>query len=258
MSIFEAALSAKSPASKYPSVWPVIGAKGIVFGNSAGVDDDVRALQKIGTKSRIARNAAIFSQGDSTDHAYKMVSGVVRLCKHMSGGRRHIAQFLYPGDFFSVMENDCHSFTAEAVTDVVLTCYPQGRLAALSEERPSLGRRFFRLLTERLCEMENHLTVLGRQTAKERVISFLLSLLDHDGLDLDEDNLVEVPMNRQDIADYLGLTNETVCRVVSELKRAGLLEIPNNHQFVLTDIDALQAVVDGEEDDDWEPNRKAA
>ena len=256
MAILEATLSAKSPASKYPPVWPVVGAKGIVFGSSAGVDDDVRAIQQIGTKSRIARNATIFTQGDSPDHAYKVVNGVVRLCKHMSGGRRHIAQFLYPGDFFSVMESDSHSFTAEAVTDVVLTCYAQSRLAALSEERPGVGRRFFRLLTKRLFEMENHLTVLGRQTAKERVISFLLSLPDRDGLD--EDNLVDVAMNRQDIADYLGLTNETVCRVVSELKRAGLIDVPNNHQFVLNDMDALQALVDSEEDDNREPDRKAA
>jgi CRP/FNR family nitrogen fixation transcriptional regulator len=85
---------------------------------------------------------------------------------------------------------------------------------------------------------------LGRQTAKERVVSFVLFLAERIGLD--EDDLVDVPMTRQDIADYLGLTIETVSRVLSECKRGGLLEIPNLRQIVLNDIGTLQALVDGE------------
>jgi CRP-like cAMP-binding protein len=240
MSIAEAV----RPASPSPLAWPVIGGKGNLIGNSMGADEDVRALQRIGTKTRIARNETIFSQGDAADYAYKVVSGIVRLCKHMADGRRHIAQFSYPGDFFSVMEFDEHCFTAEAVTDVVLMCYPQRQLAALCDERPTVRRRFFTLLSQRLSEMENHLTVLGRQTAKERVVTFLLSLADRIGLD--EDDLVDAPMNRQDIADYLGLTNETVCRVLSELKRSGLIEAPNLRQFVLNKVGTLQSLADGE------------
>ena len=246
MSISEAVHSVNASSSQAHLAWPVVGGKGIVFGNSGGADEDLRALQRIGTKSRIARNETIFSQGDPADSAYKVVSGVVRLCKHMSDGRRHIANFAFPGDFFSVMDFKEQSFTAEAVTDVVLICYPQAQLAALGEMRPSVRRRFVTLLSQRLCDMENHLTVLGRQTAKERVISFLLSLADRIGLD--EDDLVDVPMNRQDIADYLGLTNETVCRELSALKRAGLIETPNHRQFILSDTEALQALADGEEE----------
>ena len=112
-----------------------------------------------------------------------------------------------------------------------------------------MRRRFVTLLSQRLGELENHLTVLGRQTAKERVVSFLLSLAERIGLD--DDDLVDAPMNRMDVADYLGLTNETVCRVLSDLKRAGLIETPNLRQFILTDIDALQALADG--DDEVQP-----
>ncbi len=228
-----------------PLAWPVVGGKGIEFGNSIGADDDVRALQRLGTKTRVPRNQTIFSQGDAADYGYKVVSGVVRLCKHMSDGRRHVAQFSYPGDFFSVMESEAHCFTAEAVTDVVLMVYPQRQLSALVDERPSVRRRFVTMLSQRLCEMENHLTVLGRQTAKERVVSFLLSLAERIGFE--DDDLVDAPMNRQDIADYLGLTNETICRVLSELKRMGLIETPNLRQFVLIDVEALQALSDGEQ-----------
>ena len=234
----------RSNALPEPLAWPVIGGKGLAFGNSLGAEADIQALQRIGVKSRIARNRTIFMRGDAAEYSYKVVSGVVRLCKHMADGRRHIAQFSFPGDFFSFMESGLHSFTAEAVTDVVVMCYPKREMENLNEERPSVRRRFLTLLSQRLCEMENHLTVLGRQTAKERVVSFVLFLAERIGLD--EDDLVDVPMSRQDIADYLGLTIETVSRVLSECKRGGLLEIPNLRQIVLNDIGTLQALVDGE------------
>jgi CRP/FNR family nitrogen fixation transcriptional regulator len=182
----------------------------MAIGDCDGAEDDVRALQRLGTKLRIARNQAIFRQGDAADCAYKVVSGVVRLCKHLPDGRRQIARFCFPGDFFSVLELDIHRFTAEAVTDIVLISYPHDRIAELEAQRPSVRRRFLTLLSHNQHDMENHLTVLGRLNARERVISFLLSLADRIGLD--EDDLVDVPMNRQDIADYLGPTNETVCR----------------------------------------------
>jgi CRP/FNR family nitrogen fixation transcriptional regulator len=218
--------------------------KGIAAVASVGVDEDTRALQQIGTKARIARNETIFSQGDEAAYGYKVVSGVVRLCKHMSDGRRHIAQFAFPGDFFSVMEFAHHGFTAEAVTDVVLMCYPQTRLSALRDERPGVGRRFVAMLSDSLGEMQNHLTVLGRQSAKERVASFLLYLTEHVGCE--EDDLIDTPMSRHDIADYLGLTNETVCRVISELRRERVIETPSVRQFILLDADALHALADGE------------
>ena len=244
VSISEASYSARPSSSQGQLAWSMKQGKAHAAAPSAAVDEDARALQQIGSKARVARNEAIFSQGDSAAYAYKVVSGVVRLCKHMSDGRRHIAQFAFPGDFFSVMDFERHSFTAEAVTDVVLMCYPQGRLSALSDERPALSRRFGAMLTQSLCEMENHLTVLGRQSAKERVASFLLYLTEHVGCE--EDDLVDLPMGRHDIADYLGLTNETVCRVVSELRREGVIETPNVRQLILLNADALHALADGE------------
>jgi CRP-like cAMP-binding protein len=246
MSLSEAARSFTAPSAPVYLAWPVIGAKAIAPRASCGIEDDVRALQAIGVKARIARNQTIFRQGDDADCIYKVVSGVVRLCNHMPGGRRQIVQFSFPGDFFSIMDVMTQSFTAEAVSDCVLMSYSKNAIAALGAERPSVSRRFVTLMAQRLCDMENHLAVLGRQTAKERVISFLLALRERVGMD--EDDLVDVPMNRQDMADYLGLTNETVCRVVAELKRAGLIETPNNRQFILSDTDALEALAEGDEE----------
>ena len=236
------------PAASSPSpplAWPVVSARRSMFGTSLGAEDDVRALQQIGIKLRVTRGKTIFNEGDPAENAYKVVSGAVRLCKHMSDGRRQIAQFAFPGDFVSFMEIGEHNFTAEAVTDVVLMSYPQRQIDRLAAHKPSVRDRFLTLMCQRLCDMQNHLMVLGRQTANERVASFLLMLLDRVGFK--EDDILDVPMSRQDIADNLGLTIETVCRTLSQLKHAGVIDIPNQRQLHLLDVEALQSLAAGED-----------
>jgi CRP-like cAMP-binding protein len=163
----------------------------------------------------------------------------------MPDGRRQIAQFLFAGEFFSFMDLQEHSFSAEAVNDVVLLCYPQKQIERLGEERLTLRKRFASLLTRRVRDIQNHLVMLGRQTAKERVAAFLLHVIEHTGID--KNNVMELPMSRQDIADYLGLTIETVCRVLSAMKRNGLVEIPNLHQLVIRKPAVLAELAEGGE-----------
>jgi CRP/FNR family nitrogen fixation transcriptional regulator len=212
---------------------------------SSPVDEDLRALQQVGIKVRFARNETIFSDGDEATNCYKVISGAVRLCKHMSDGRRQIADFLLAGDFFGFMQFGNYKFTAEAVGDVVLMCYPQRQVARLSSSMPNLRGRLLVLLSQRLLGMQDHLVMLGRQTAKERVASFLLHIAERSNAE--EGLAFELPMSRQDIADYLGLTIETVCRMLSELKREKIIAIPTTSQVVLNDMDALQALTDGGE-----------
>jgi CRP-like cAMP-binding protein len=227
-------------------VWPLPGEAAI--GAPAGVDEDLRALHRIGSKLHFDRGETIFGEGDPAEYAYRVVKGAVRLCKHMADGRRQIAQFLLKGDFFSFMELSEHSFTAEAISDTTLICYPRRQIERLGEERPSLRKRFSAILSRRVCDIQKHLVILGRQTAKEKIASFLLLLAEHQGPDEeDEETVLDVPMSRQDIADYLGLTIETVCRVLSAMKREGLIEIPNLHQLTVNDVDTLYALADGEE-----------
>jgi CRP/FNR family nitrogen fixation transcriptional regulator len=189
------------------------------------------------------RGETIFNEGDSAEYAYKIVSGAVRLCKHMPDGRRQIAQFLFAGEFFSFMDLKEHSFSAEAVNEVVLLCYPQKQIERLGEESATLRKRFAALLTRRVRDIQNHLVMLGRQTAKERVAAFLLHVIEHSGID--KGGLVELPMSRQDMADYLGLTIETVCRVLSAMKRESLIGIPNLHQLVIKNPAALAELAEG-------------
>jgi len=208
-------------------------------------DDDLKALHKIGSRMHFARGETIFSEGDSAEYAYKIASGTVRLCKHMSDGRRQIAQFIFPGEFFSFMDLKEHSFTAEAVNDVVLLCYPQKQIERLGEERLTLRKRFAEVLTRRVRDIQNHLVMLGRQTAKERVAAFLVHVIEH--MSIDKNGLMELPMSRQDMADYLGLTIETVCRVLSLMKRERLIDIPNLHQLVIKNTATLAELAGGSE-----------
>ena len=208
-------------------------------------DDDLRALQQVGAKVRFERNKTIFNEGDEAEFCYKVVSGAVRLCKHMVDGRRQIADFLLPGDVFGFMQFGAYKFTAEAVDDVVLMCYPQRQLERLSKTMPAMRGRLLVLLSQRLLGMQDHLVMLGRQTAKERVSSFLLLIAERS--DAEESLAFDLPMGRQDIADYLGLTIETVCRVLSELKRAKIISIPNVSQIVISDMDTLHDLAEGGE-----------
>jgi CRP/FNR family nitrogen fixation transcriptional regulator len=220
---------------------------GAVAGHSKSspVDEDLRALQQVGIKIRFTRNETIFSDGDEATNCYKVISGAVRLCKHMADGRRQIADFLLAGDLFGVMQFGTYKFTAEAVGDVVLMCYPQRQVARLSSSMPNLRGRLLVLVSQRLLGMQDHLVMLGRQTAKERIASFLLHIAERS--DAEEGLAFDLPMSRQDIADYLGLTIETVCRMLSELKRERVIAIPNVNQVVLNDMDALRTLAEGSE-----------
>jgi CRP-like cAMP-binding protein len=209
---------------------------------SHGGRDELSALDRKGTPLLIPQNQTIFSQGEPVNHAYKIVSGVVRLCKHLPDGRRQIAQFLFPGDYFSFVTIGDHGFSAEAVVDLSLLSFSQDRIERLCQDNPNLRSRLFQMLSQRVRDIQNHLTIVGRQTAKERVAAFLLLLaerLGSDGMGID------VPMNRQDIADYLSLTMETVSRTLSRLKATRMIAIPNLHRLELRNIDALRALAEG-------------
>lgn len=202
------------------------------------------ALKAIGTISRFGRNETIFSEGDQASYSFKIVSGAVRLYKLLPDGRRQIAEFRLAGDFFGMEAAAEYALTAEALSDAVVVRYARNRLDRLEDEQVNLRRDLLNLLRRDLSAAQTHLIMLGRQTAKERIASFLVQLAERQNAT--DGSSVEVPMGRQDMADYLGLTIETVCRAISDLKRARVIAIPDRHHIVVRDMDALQSVADGD------------
>ncbi|HUO90574.1 MAG TPA: helix-turn-helix domain-containing protein [Rhizomicrobium sp.] len=196
------------------------------------------AIVAIGTASSFNRNNTIFSEGDDARFAYKVISGGVRLCKMMADGRRQIAEFALPGDYFGFDWLEQHALTAEALVDTTVACYSRSRLDRLGEEDSQVRAELFSTLRHDLWAAQNHLVILGRQSARERVASFLLQLMARRRNA--ERRTVSVPMTRQDIADYLGLTIETVCRVLTSLKRDGIIDIPNRQEITVRNENALR------------------
>jgi len=202
-------------------------------------------LSGFGTVSHYTRNNTIFSEGEDAEYSYRVVTGAVRLSKMMPDGRRQIAEFALPGDFFGINWLQDHALTAEALTDVTLICYSRGRLERLGDENREIRAELFSTLRHDLWAAHNHLVILGRQSANERVASFLTQLMDRSKQT--DKRSINIPMTRQDIADYLGLTIETVCRSLTKLKRAGIIDIPSRHEIVVRNTAALRRAAQPEE-----------
>ena len=207
-------------------------------------DDELQVMDRAGAPLHLQPNQTIFTEGEPVDCAYKVVGGAVRLCKHLPDGRRQIAQFLFPGDYFSFVAIGDHGFSAEAIGDVSLLAFRLEQVERLCRQDQNLRARLFEILSQRVRDIQNHLTAVGRQTAKERVAAFLLLLAERMSMD---GTRIEVPMNRQDIADHLGLTMETVSRTLSLLKGTHIIAVPDAHWIELKNLDALHVLAEGME-----------
>jgi len=203
------------------------------------------ALASLGTIAHCNRNHTIFAEGDAADYSYKVLAGAVRLSKMMSDGRRQIAEFALPGDFFGINWLDEQAVSAEALNDVTLVCYARGRLDRLCDENHDVREEIFSNLRHDLWAAQNHLVILGRQSALERVASFFVYLTARSRTT--DKNKIDIPMTRQDIADYLGLTIETVCRMLTKLKSSGTIDIPDRHTILVRNMAALKRAAQPEE-----------
>ena len=207
-------------------------------------DLSAAALQSIGSVCQFGRNQTIFSDGDIATYSYKVVTGAVRLVKLMPDGRRHIAGFRLTGDLFGIEWTNEYNLSAEAVSDVTAVRYAQSHLERLGEERADVRKQITDRLRNDLHDAHEHLISLGCQSAKERVASFLQLLARR--IEATEGVVVDLPMGRQDIADYLGVTIETVCRTLSDLKEAQVIQIPNRHQIVVVSETKLDAAANAD------------
>jgi CRP/FNR family transcriptional regulator, anaerobic regulatory protein len=171
---------------------------------------------------------AIFREGDPAGLIFDVLEGVLRVCR-VQDGRRAIVGFIYPGDILGVSVQSRHLFTAEAVTDVKVRNFSQARFISLVNESPALRPQLFALLCDELSAGQDQMLVLRRKSAEERVISFLLAVHRKNGVGND----IALPMGRLDMADYLGLTIETVSRTMASLTRRGLIAAAGRYTLTL-------------------------
>ena len=198
------------------------------------------ALRPHGTVARMRRGRQIFREGAPAAHWYWLASGAVQVCSFAEDGRRHVAELVLPGDFFGLEAREAHCATAEAARDAVVVAFPRARAEALIDADPRLARAFREIACGRLREAQARLLRLGRTSALERVASFLLEMAARCRTGADQS--VELPVTRDDIADYLGLNSETVSRTLTELRRRGAIALPARRSIRLGDRAALAEV----------------
>ncbi len=198
------------------------------------VDFLAQQIQLMGATMSFPRNAEIFGENEPADYLYKVISGAIRTYKILSDGRRQIGGFYLPGDVFGLEFADEHSLAAEAITDVKVLVIKRSALAALADRDAGAARELYALTARELRRVQARILLLVK-SAQERVASFLLEMAERAAAG----NAIELPMSRQDIADYLGLTIETVSRTLTALETAAAIDVPSSRRIVLRNRGAL-------------------
>jgi CRP/FNR family nitrogen fixation transcriptional regulator len=217
-----------------PTIWAL---------KPAGVARHLDRLRDQGMRLRFHRNEMIFQERDPATQIYSVAAGCVRLCRHVPDGRRHISDFMLPGDIFGFGEYQGYPFAAEAVNSVTLVAFPRSAFERLGEGNPGLRADLMVHYSMLLMRTQQHLFTASCQSARERMASFVQHMSQEERLVYGD--RIDIPMSRQEIADYLGLTIETVCRVLAAMRNDGILEIPNAHQLVVKRPDMLRAIAEG-------------
>ena len=193
------------------------------------------AIELMGACMSFAANAEIYGENEPADYLYKVVSGTVRTYKVLVDGRRQIEAFHLRGDIFGFETGDEHAFSAEAITDCKITVIKRSAVMALAARDIDVARQMWALTARELQRVQEHSLVLIK-SAEERVAGFLLEMAER----VPSGGAVELPMSRQDIADYLGLTIETVSRTLKHLENAATIEVPKRRRILLRNRSALQ------------------
>ncbi|MFP6704790.1 MAG: helix-turn-helix domain-containing protein [Alphaproteobacteria bacterium] len=201
-------------------------------------------LSALLTTIELAQGEPLFDEGEPATHVFNLTAGMLKLCRLLPDGRRQITGFLFPGDFLGLADRDDYICSAQAVTDVALCRFQRVKLENLFKEIPDMEHCLLGMARYELAESLDHMLLLGRKSAKERIASFIMMLSDRAvkrGLGA---NPVAVPMSRNDIADFLGLTTETVSRTISNLRRNGIIGTETGRKISITDMGTLSALAD--------------
>ncbi|MCY0095871.1 Crp/Fnr family transcriptional regulator [Hoeflea ulvae] len=197
-------------------------------------------LSKQATRRLVAARSEMIGERQETGGYANILSGVVKLTKMMADGRQQIVGLQFAPDFLGRPFRSASDVTAEAATDVNLCSFPKAALDRMIKESPELERKLLEQSLDELDEARDWMLTLGRKTAAEKVASFLYLIATNIDPSSDlETARFELPLTRSDIADFLGLTIETVSRQITGLRKAGIIRIANNRHVEVPDLSLL-------------------
>lgn len=203
-------------------------------------DDQNDKLAALVAHRAYAPGQVIFEEGDPAETVFNISKGEVRLYKLLPDGRRQVTGFLAPGDFLGLISDNHYAYGAEAIDRVELCCMRLSNLERLLIDIPPVRDRLLDMSRDELAAAQEQMLLLGRKSAREKIVSFLFQRIRHMELEVRDGVEISLPMSRTDIADYLGLTIETVSRTFTSLREEGLIELPNPHRVVFPDIEAAR------------------
>ncbi len=190
----------------------------------------------VGATMSFAKGVEIYGEREPADYIYLVLSGTVRSYRILNDGRRQIEGFHFAGDIFGLETDAEHASSTEAVTPATVLVVRRSTLFAVAERNMSIANQLWRLTARELDHARRHALLLVK-SAQERVATFLLEMARRG-----TGNAVELPMSRQDIADYLGLTIETVSRTLSLFQQEAAIDLPNSRRILLRDRGALSSL----------------
>jgi CRP/FNR family transcriptional regulator len=247
-------------------------------------DAELERLGAIAQPVDAAAGTTVFREGDPADYVFNVTDGVIKLYKLLADGREQITGFLFPGDFIGLALDEKFTYSAEAVAHSRLCKMNRGKFGDVLAQTPQLEHRLLTVASNELAQAQDQMLLLGRKTALEKIVSFFLQLAQRrdrsqlavskldarpdEGSMTHAENIVEpgigqagdedsklsdgisgdiivLPMGRADIADYLGLTTETVSRTLTQLKTDGLIQLLDNNRVRLRDREELSQIAEG-------------
>ena len=210
-------------------------------------DEMLPALSTISSRITLKKGESLFYEGDDSEYVFNVVEGVIRLSRVGVDGRRQIMGFLNTGDYVGHTSRTQYTMSADALTEVRVCRFKRSEIENVLEEHPKFERQFHQLTAGLLDDMMDMLFTLGRKNARERVASFLVHQLERNCPTDAFANQVWLPMTRADIADFLGLTLETVSRAFSWLKKNDLIVIDQAHTIKVLDRSKLIEIAEGDQ-----------
>ncbi|WP_024582892.1 helix-turn-helix domain-containing protein [Bradyrhizobium sp. OHSU_III] len=195
-------------------------------------------IAKMGRLVHYRRGAEIFGEGQPAEYVYRVVSGTVRTSRTLNNGRRQICQFYLPGDYFGLETQSEQATSAFAVSDTQVLVINRHTIAKLTGRRRDVTQQLMAIANKETKHLQDQIFLLTK-SAEERIAWLLLQMSRR----TDSANLVNLPMPRQDIADHLGLTIETVSRTLKQLATAGWIKQLSSRRIQLVKLDALKRLV---------------
>jgi CRP/FNR family transcriptional regulator len=204
-------------------------------------DRDIHDLAAGSQRLQIKVGETLIWDGDDAQYTYVITRGTLRASKSSDDGRRQILDFLFSGQFIGIPSDRTYHFSVEALTDAEVCRFERKKLEQLFEKHPSTEKGYRTGTARQLEQAYEHAYALGRRTAMERVAAFLLDLK-ASSCPKSSTGVLKLPMTRQDIADFLGLTLETVSRAISRLKSLGVIRLPSAQEVEIRDAERLKAL----------------